>query len=393
MDLMPWQEEAVAKLDDGKVLYGGVGSGKSIAALAYYAEKEAPASLIVITTANKRDKGDWQRESLLMNIPDLVVDSWNNIGKYIDRKECFFIFDEQRVVGTGAWVKSFIKISKENRWILLTATPGDTWLDYAPVFVANGVYRSISEFKRNHVQYKPFVKYPVVDRYLNTRKLELIRNHILVDMPFPRHTKRFVNWTDVDYPKEMLEKVRKKRWNIFEDQPIRNISEMWSVMRRVTNMDPSRLHKIYDLMKFHERMVVFYNFDYELDILRRLDDKIELFEYNGHHHDPVPGGSGRWIYLVQYASGNEGWNCISTDAMVFYSLTYSYRVFEQCQGRIDRLNTDFTDLYYYPLVSLSVVDQNIRKALLQKESFNIRKISEILGYEESKILAGWGDLG
>lgn len=90
--------------------------------------------LCIITTARKRDTGEWDEELAhfyMSTDPEhdiyehkVVVDSWNNIGKYVGVKNAFFIFDEQRVVGKGAWVKSFYKITQNNEWILLSATPG-----------------------------------------------------------------------------------------------------------------------------------------------------------------------------------------------------------------------------------------------------------------------------
>jgi hypothetical protein len=146
---------------------------------------------------------------------------------------------------------------------------------------------------------------------------------------------------------------------------------MFRLMRQVVNTDPSRLETLRDLMVDHPKLIVFYNFDYELEILRTLADEVPLAEWNGHKHQPIPS-TDRWVYLVQYVAGAEGWNCIETDAMVFYSLTYSYKNFQQAQGRIDRLNTNYSDLSYYVFVSNSVIDRAVRKALDGKKLFNER---------------------
>ena len=393
MDLRAWQEDAVNNLGNGKILWGNVGSGKSIAALAYYVKKESPKHIYVITTAKKRDSLDWEGEAAKFSIGTyehdtahgiLTVDSWNKIGWYTDVKDAFFIFDEQRVVGHGAWVRSFIKIAKKNNWILLSATPGDTWLDYAPVFIANGYYKNITDFKFQHVLYEPFMKYPKIRGYLNEAKLELLRNEVLVEMPYIGESKRALNFIDVDYDKELFKRVYKDRWHIFEDRPLKDAGEMWRVMRRLVNSDPSRLEEIYRFKKLHPRLIIFYNFNYELEILRNLNCDFDVFEWNGHHKDPLPE-SDNWVYLVQYVSGAEGWNCTSTDAMVLYSLTYSYKNFEQSQGRIDRMNTEFDILFYYVLVSNSVIDRAIRRSLKNKESFNERKFLREIGNLE-KIL-------
>ena len=380
IELMPHQEEALRTMSNGRILYGGVGTGKSMTAIAYYMKAEAPKNVYVITTAKKRDSLEWMgeasrwgigcdRDSTVAGV--LTIDSWNNIGRYENVGDSFFIFDEQRLVGYGAWVKSFLRIARSNRWILLTATPGDNWLDYAPVFIANGWYKDITEFKRRHVLYAPYIKYPKVIGWIGEDRLQRLRNEILVEMPYVRTTERIVNHIEVGYDKELVKKLAVERWNHVEDRPIKDAGELWRLTRMVVNSDPSRLEAIRDLLKLHPRLIVFYNFDYELKILRTLRDVTEVSEWNGHRHDGIPVGD-RWVYLVQYTAGAEGWNCISTDTIAFYSLTYSYKNFTQAQGRIDRLNTSYKKLYYYVLQCGAYIDSALKINLSEKKSFNER---------------------
>jgi hypothetical protein len=384
MELYPHQRQAVEDLRNGCILWGGVGSGKSLTAATYYIEKEAPKDVYVITTAKKRDSLDWDREFVRYGVGKckdatvagvLTVDSWNNIGKYEDVDGAFFIFDEQRLVGSGAWTKSFIKIARNNNWILLSATPGDTWLDYIPVFVANGFYKNRTEFKRDHVVYNHYSKFPKVDRYVNTGKLVKLRNHVLVHMPYAYETVRRNNIVEVQYDQQLLERVVRDRWHVFANRPLRDVSELFIVMRKVVNSHPSRLLAIHGLKAQHSKLIVFYNFDYELEILRSLSEEYPTAEWNGHKHEPIPDTE-EWVYLVQYVAGSEGWNCIDTDAMAFYSLTYSYKNFHQAHGRIDRLNTKYTDLHYYTLLSQAPIDRGIRRALLRKQNFNEKSFSK-----------------
>lgn len=380
--LLPHQEDAVNALSSGKILWGGVGAGKSLTAAVYHVRKQVPRDVYVITTAKKRDSLDWEGEFLKVGISTharsptlksrLWVDSWNNIAKYRNVRGAFFIFDEQRLVGSGAWVKSFIHIAKpqnNNTWILLSATPGDTWLDYAPVMIANGYYKNITHFKRDHVEYDSYAKFPKIKKYHDVKKLERLRNSLLVHMPYDRHTTRVMHTVKVRHNQELLDAVTKDRWNPYEQRPIRSLAEFFSVMRKVVYSDPSRLEAVREHMKRHPRLIVFYNFDYELQNLRTLAGECPVAEWNGHKHEEVPD-SERWIYLVQYTAGAEGWNCTTTDAMLFYSLTYSYKQWEQGQGRIDRLNTPFSLLHYYVLLADATIDQAVMKALRTKHSFN-----------------------
>ena len=394
--LRDYQMDAVKKMRNGCILCGGVGSGKSRTSLAYYFMQNGgginpylpmqnPKDLYIITTARKRDTLEWEGELvpflLTTHAEDsiypnhkVIVDSWNNIKKYQEVTDAFFIFDEQRVVGSGAWVKSFLKICKSNEWILLSATPGDTWSDYIPVFIANGFYKNRSEFIREHVVYSRFSKYPKIDRYLNTGRLIRLRNRILVNMDFRRDTIPHHEDIYCDYDTVAYKEVGKTRWNPYTDKPIKNASELCYTWRKIVNSDESRQVALLELFDKHPKMIVFYNFDYELDILKGLyyGDEVEVAEWNGHKHQEIPR-SDKWVYLVQYNAGAEGWNCITTDTIVFFSQNYSYKILEQARGRIDRMNTPFINLYYYHLKSKSSIDLAISRALKDKKNFNEMK--------------------
>ena len=395
VDLAPHQIKATREMSNGCILRGGVGTGKSRTAIAYYIHDcmgrfpvngsggfkamDRPRDLYIITTAKKRDDLEWLDEASNFGIgrleslygTSITVDSWNNILAYKDVKHAFFIFDEQRLVGRGAWVKTFHDIARNNRWILLSATPGDNWMDYVPVFVANGFFKNRSEFVHEHVVFAPYAKFPKVERYTGTGVLEAYRRRILVEMPYSRHTTRHVENYVVDYDKALFDKVWKDRWNPYTNEPIKDVAELFRVARKVVNSDPSRLGAVLKLLEKHPKLIIFYNFDYELEMLRTLKTTldIDVGEWNGHKHEPVPT-SDKWLYLFQYTAGSEGWNCITTDAMVYFSLNYSYKINEQGKGRIERLNTPYTELYYYILKSGSPIDQAISKSLLTKENFN-----------------------
>lgn len=381
--LYPHQQAALTQLSNGNILWGGVGTGKSKVAAAYYEQEHRERDVYVITTAKKRDSKDWEGEFARIVVGKeanatlhgvLTVDSWNNIAKYGEVKNAFFIFDEQRLVGSGQWVKAFLKIAKNNYWIMLSATPGDTWLDYIPVFVANGFYKNRTEFKREHVIYAPFTKFPRVDRYVGEGTLLKNRARVLVHMRYVNETIRHSMTIVPEYNKDLVDSIVKNRWHIYENRPIKDIAELFSIVRRVVNSDPSRLRSVKTLLENNPKLIIFYNFNYELDILRRLGSEIEIAEWNGWKHEDLPTGD-KWAYLVQYVAGAESWNCTETNATCFYSLTYSYKNWEQAHGRTDRMNTPFVDLYYYTFKSKAGIDQAIWKSLKAKKSFNVGKSS------------------
>ena len=392
--LYDFQMEAVRKARNGCIFNGSVGSGKSRTGLFYYFKEQGgwiegsnyismkdPKDLYIITTAKKRDSLEWNGELSWFRLstdPEknfyknkVIIDSWNNIKKYAEIKGAFFLLDEDRVTGSGAWVKAFLKIAKNNDWIILSATPGDTYMDYWAVFVANGFYKNKTEFQREHVVYSRFAKFPQIERYIGTQRLDRLRNRILIDMTVQRHTKPHHEDVYCNYDVQFYKDIFKRRWNPFKDEPVQQASSLCYVLRRIVNSDESRQVALIELLEDHPKAIIFYNFDYEREILLNLgySEGTKIAEWSGHAHQPVPTGS-KWVYLTQYTSGCEGWNCITTDTIIFYSQNYSYKVMTQAAGRIDRLNTKFIDLYYFHLKSRSGIDLAISRALKEKKQFN-----------------------
>ena len=380
IQLMPHQKEAIRKLHNGSVLVAGVGTGKSLTALGYFTKKVYPKNhsikLYIITTARKRDTHEWEMECLKAGIgvkfdADYVVDSWNNIEKYVSIEDSFFIFDEQRAVGGGKWGRTFVKIAKKNQWIMLTATPGDTWMDYINVFIANGFYRNKTEFVRRHVVYSAYTNFPKVERYLEVDELIKLREKIIVNMFLSKPAIVHEEKIFVEYDEESYKTLLETRWDLENDCPVENISQLCSMLRKISNSSPDKKRALIRLLRSHKSCIIFYNFNYELDTIRETLDELNISygEWNGKRHEEIPKGD-RWVYVVQYYAGAEGWNCLSTDTMIFYSLSYSYKAMEQAKGRINRLNTPFKDIYYYSLVTKSSIDKGIERCLARKSDFN-----------------------
>lgn len=399
VQLREHQKKALEQMKNGCILCGGVGSGKSITSISYYfllaggsiepfRFPKVMKDLYIITTARKRDTFEWDDELVHFGLcregqnfnNKVVIDSWNNLHHYVKHnktgwhplvKNAYFIFDEQRVIGTGTWVKSFLALTKVNEWILLSATPGDTWLDYIPVFIANGFYKNFTDFRLQHVIYSPFTKFRKVERYVNVAKLERLRNDILVDMPFERQTTQHHRDIIVDYDRTKYDKLMRFRRDLETDIPFKNAAELCSALRKVCNLSPEKFNIILDIIETKKKVIIFYNFNYELDALCELFNKMDITyaQWNGHKHEEIPE-TDEWVYIVQYSAGNEGWNCIKTDTIIFFSQNYSYKVMVQAAGRIDRLTTPFTDLWYYHFKTQSGIDRGISRAIKTKKKFN-----------------------
>ena len=395
------QKEAIPKMFNGCILNGGTGSGKSRAGLYYFFEKNGglidddynytpmrqkpkPPDLYIITTAKKRDDMEWEQEMIPFHISTepkhnmfygnkIIVDSWQNIKKYANVTGAQFIFDEDKVTGNGVWAKSFLKIAQNNEWIILSATAGDTWQDYEAVFIANGFYKNRTEMRNEHYNYARFTKFPQVTSYRNEGRLIRLRNKILIDMDFDRHTTQIHEDIYVQYDVKRYRDVLRNRWDPYNNKPIEQASGLCHILRRIVNEDDSRQVKLLELLEDHPKAIIFYNFDNELDILLNLgySEGTQIAQYNGHIHEPIPKGK-KWVYLVNY-NACEAWNSITTDTIIFFSQNYSYKVMVQAAGRIDRLTTPYSELHYYHLKSYASIDVAISKALAQKKKFNERK--------------------
>lgn len=400
--LYPHQKEALKRMFNGCILKGGTGSGKSRCGLYYYFQKYGgsiedqaynpmkgkPPDLYIISTAKKvRDK-EWEGElTPFLLLPDsqtgltrygnkVVIDSWNVIKKYVDAKNAFFIFDECKVNGKGVWAKCFLQITKRNEWIILSASPGDSWQDYETIFLAHGFFRTRTEFRGEHLVYDPYVKnFPKVTGYRNETRLIRLRDKILVDMEFERHTTQIHEYITCEYNIPLYRDTMRKRWDYFKDEPITQAAGLCYALRRIVNTDESRQVKLLELLDDHPKAIIFYNFEYEREILLNLgySEGTKVAQYNGSVHESIPDGD-KWVYLVQF-NACEAWNSIATDTIIFYSQTYSYKTLLQASGRIDRLTTKFTDLHYYHLRSMSGIDLAISKALKAKKKFNERKFA------------------
>lgn len=398
--LFPYQEDALKRMHNGCILCGGTGTGKSITSLAYIYTKELHGSIklngkgewkppkvnkdiYIITVASKRDKGEWEDElcrfglstdiSRSVNGIKVTIDSWNRIQHYKKVYGAVFIFDEDKVTGSGKWAKTFLYISRRNRWIILSATPGDKMIEYLYVFLANGFYKNKQEFIAKHVIRKPYVPYFDIQDYIRKPVLEKHRREVLVIMK--RDTDiSIVNHNIVcDYDRKKYKDVWARRWDIYEQKPIEETGKLLSLIRRVVNEDPDRVLKLKSVLAHQAKVIIFYNYNFELEILRKVCSELHftIGEHNGQKHTEVPNTK-KWVYICQYNSAGEGWNCVTTNQMIFYSLSYSYKAMKQAAGRINRINTSFKELHYYILQSKAPIDVAILRALSQKRDFNER---------------------
>lgn len=367
------QKKAVDLLRSGSILVGGVGSGKSRTGLYFWLSHYGNRGLYIITTPHKRDTNDWSKEAYHLGVASsrFTVDSWNNIEKYIGVRDAFFIFDEQRLVGKGTWAKTFLKIAKANTWIVLTATPGDIWMDYATIFIANGFYKNRTDFCREHVIYSRIARFPKIERYIEEDKLRACRDLITVHLESHKETVRHSQIWWADYDKETYRELVRTRWNKEKGEPFADGNALCYGLRKAAVQSRDRMDMVRHIVAKHGHVIIFYNFDYELEMLRDELCEYILAEWNGHKHEPLPSDDEAWwAYLVQYNAGAEAWECTTANTILFFSPSYSYKIMEQAAGRIDRRNTPFKELYYYCLATEGTIETKILSCLKKKRNFN-----------------------
>lgn len=386
--LRPGQRAALERMHDGCVLLARPGAGKTITALAYWRQAHPKQRLVVITTPVKRDSLEWEGDAAKLGIvlsEEGEVESWNNIAKYRKYEGCFFVFDEQKASGNGKWARAFVTIAKKNDWIMLSATPGDAWVDWAPLFIANGFYKNRTHFNDSHIVWDAHATYPRIKRYFNTSRLDACRARVCVYMEVERVGTRRTEDVVVGYDKELYDETTKRKWHPYKQEPLANAGALCSVQRQIVNRSSARVETAKELMGRHPRMIVFYTFNSELELLREAAESIgrTVYERNGEVHDPVPDTEGSWVYLVQYLSA-DAWNCISTNVCLFYSLPYSWRQLEQAYGRIDRMNQVTSDLLYYRLLSTASIDTAIDKVLARKGTFNVNTYASSQGFKDEQ---------
>ena len=389
--LLKYQEEAIQKLHSGSVLYGATGSGKSLTGLAYYMRCWSHLDLYIITTSKKRNAGEWEEEIAKLGCPPpKAIDSWNRLKNYRMVSDAFFLFDEHKVGGHGKWAQSMITIAKKNKWILLTATPGDVWDDYASIFIANEFVKNKTTWNEDFCIFDRISKYPKIIGYQREDVLKNMRDAVLVPMEYQSEKVPipYVIPYKVDHEEEAYVLARRKSLRHPEMRAFRNTSAMFAYMRMNLPDKESKIQALADVLKKEPKAIIFYNFTpekYEIENAAR-QVNIPFFQYNGQIKDNVPDGD-TWVYAVQYTAGAEAWNCITCRTVIFYSMNYSYKVMTQAKGRIDRCNSPFDELHYYYFISPDFeIDQEILNALTRKEKFNEEALANkhFIGYQEDE---------
>lgn len=120
----------------------------------------------------------------------------------------------------------------------------------------------------------------------------------------------------------------------------------------------------------NDRVVVFYNFDSELDTLKTLVKDRPIAEVNGHTNtEQIYHDNDNCVLFVQYQAGARGLNLQDGNKIIYYSLTLSSDLFEQSKKRIHRIGTKYP-CFYWILQTKDSVEESIYKSLNRQEDYN-----------------------
>lgn len=117
-----------------------------------------------------------------------------------------------------------------------------------------------------------------------------------------------------------------------------------------------------------DRVIVFYNFWHELDVLEKLTDRPksyvngkmrDLENYEKHDNS---------ITFINYASGSSGLNLQKANKIVYFSLPLSCEFYMQSLKRIHRIGQEKPCFYYFLIVGNSI-EEKIQKALKRGEDY------------------------
>lgn len=122
----------------------------------------------------------------------------------------------------------------------------------------------------------------------------------------------------------------------------------------------------------NDRMVIFYNFNAELEQLKVICEELDkpISQVNGSVKDLDNFENiDNTVLLVQYQAGAMGLNLQKANKIIYFSLTESSDLFEQSKKRIHRIGTT-QPCFYYILMCENSVEEDIYKSLLLKQDYN-----------------------
>ena len=433
MRLFDYQQQIVdEKYEDSKALFMQMGTGKTFVSMAFF-EKSERAKLLVVCLATKVD--DWNRDltdelgldevvslnkgtkknrELMEDAQYLVISfesSWRldkELVAWVDDDTYIIVDESHKIKNPSSKVGKFMRKlgAKTDYKTILTGTPqSNGYIDYYNQFHFLG-YLDMNQtnFKKRYaitqmMQYGAGPIFQEIIGYRNTEELdEMIHNHSvfydrkLDDEELPDEIPVYFP----SYPK--YRKISNDKVYEFKDGTLEIYDTLGAgvmLQRQLASgyiskggntevLDKSKLDWMRDFLEgYDERVVVFYNYNAELEQLKQLLERLDrpYSEYNGHRKDlRAFQESSEGVVLANYGSASTGINdFVIASTMVMYSLTTSYIDFEQAKKRIDRIGQTKKPLFYF-LIMKGTIDARVYHSLQEGKDFDERMYAEHEGW-------------
>lgn len=406
MNLYQFQKDYLRNLPGKFIFAADTGTGKSYMALEHFRHiVHTRVPLLILGPAAKMRTGDWQRavEEVWPDPderPDVSYYSYEKFTRNPTTKEYAkngnrgvwrewaalpmasfaVICDEAHRManptsGTG---KAMFEVSKRAGFFIgLTATPlPNGWISAANYFKVFGFTRNITEFKKRYCEIQTFKGFPEITGYYHEEELKSQWN--LISRPLRKEDA-------IDLPAIVSVPVRVPtppaytevtKSHMFGDKVLDNPSAYLHALRQSTL--ESKLPWLDQFVEgVSSNIVIFYNYVSEreavLAMLKKNHKERQVFRVDGEVHGLPQRGDWdtlkRTITLAQYQSGSTGVEMTYADTIVFLSPTYSYTLYHQSVGRIERIGQE-AKMTLYKVCAPATVERDIWLAIKRKTNFS-----------------------
>ncbi|MBL0992197.1 MAG: DEAD/DEAH box helicase [Escherichia coli] len=422
MKLFDYQKEAIENFESKPLNLSDVGTGKSYMSIGSYVKSECSKLLIICLAPKVNDfvedseifnlnvtalnKGTKKNKELLSESNLVAISfesSWRltELNKWVD-KDTFIIIDESHKVSVSkSKVTKFVMgLSKRAKYnYLCTATPVsngklENW--YPQLFISNVFRKPKKEFEQlfviKQMRQMGSMRFMQITGYRNEHLLEQMIDEASVKY------KRDKGYLPEDYVYKtkkpaMYNKLKKSR--LYKDDndlrvELDNSSKLFNSLRQVSHgflngiskqVSKEPFERLDAILETHnnERVVIFYNYKWEAEMLKQLLDKLKrpYGEYNGSVKDLKPfKNNDNGVVLAQYKSASTGINdFVISNVMVFNSMPLSSTEYLQAKGRTDRHGQDKTPLYYH-IVPDTPIEKKIFSVVTNGKDFTNEMIEE-----------------
>lgn len=422
--LFDYQKEAIENYKEKSFNLSDTGVGKTVMALGSFIESKCK-KLLVICLAPK--VVDFAEDGVLMNVDitplnrgskknkellaesDKVAISFESVWripeflKWVD-EDTFIIIDEShKVANTSSKVTKYVmKLSKKAKYTYLcTATPisNGKYEQYYPQLKMLGVYNGTKKeyynmFVDERMTRMGGSQFMQITGYRNIDLLENMVNQCSVNY------KRDKPYLPEDYVYKtkkpaMFNKLKKNRMYKTDNGEVielDNSSKLFNALRCVSHgfllginkqVSKEPFERLQAILETHnnERVVIFYNYNIELEMLKQLLSKLKrpTSEYNGARKDLKEfKGKYNGVVLAHYKSASTGINdFVISNVMVFNSLPLSSIELTQSKGRIDRQGQGKKPMYYF-IIPDTPVEKKIFEQITNGKDFTNEMIEDVV---------------